>query len=208
MITKLTGRLSKLTDDCATLDVPPFEYEVLIPDFCRRRLQAKLGKEISLHTVHYIDGNAAQGGRLSPRLVGFLSEIEREFFELFCSVGGVGVKKALRAMVRPVQDVAEAIERQDTKTLSTLPGIGPATADQIVAKLKRKMPKFALLITKDDFKVDNVEQDIVEETYLLLVSMGHSETEARELLEQPLKSKKKFKDVDVLLQAVYEQMKQ
>ena len=61
--------------------------------------------EIGLHTVHYLEGNPAQG-KLTPRMVGFLNEIEREFFEMFCSVDGVGVKKALRAMVRPVRDVA------------------------------------------------------------------------------------------------------
>ena len=61
-------------------------------------------------------------GRMTPRLIGFLSEVEREFFELFCSVDGVGVKKALRAMVRPVKDVATAIEEQDAKLLSVAAG--------------------------------------------------------------------------------------
>ena len=89
-------------------------------------------------------------GRLTPRLIGFLTEVEREFFELFCSVDGVGVKKALRAMVRPVREVATAIEEQDTKALSALPGIGPATAERIVAKLRRKVPKFALMAARDE----------------------------------------------------------
>ena len=44
------------------------------------------------------------------------------FFEMFCSVDGVGVKKALRAMVRPVRDVATLIEEQDSKGLSTSSG--------------------------------------------------------------------------------------
>jgi len=205
MITKLKGKLLALGDEQATIEVPPFEYEVLIPDFSRRRLQANVGEVVSLHTLHYLDGNAAQGGRLTPRLVGFVSEIEREFFELFCSVDGVGVKKALRAMVRPVQDVAAAIEQQDTKTLATLPGVGPATADRVVAKLRRKMPKFALLVTTDEGATDQIERDVVEETHQILVSLGHSESEARKYLEKPMKSKKKFKDVESLLQAVYEQ---
>ena len=111
----------------------------------RRNLQDKIGSEVSLHTVEYLEGNAMQG-RLIPRLVGFLSPIEREFFDMFCEVDGVGVKKALRAMVRPVQDVATMIEEQDAKGLATLPGIGPATAERIIAKLRRKVPKFALLV--------------------------------------------------------------
>ena len=113
MITKINGLLLSLTDDSATLSIAPFEYEVAIPEFTRRQLQGEIGKSISLHTIHYIEGNAAQGSRLVPKLVGFLSTAERDFFELFCSVDGVGVKKALRAMTRPVQNSAVLIEQQD-----------------------------------------------------------------------------------------------
>ncbi len=63
-----------------------------------------------------------------------MSTIERDFFELVCSVDGLGAKKALRAMVRPVQDIAVMIEQQDAKGLSALPGIGPATAERMIAK--------------------------------------------------------------------------
>ncbi|HIA20407.1 MAG TPA: Holliday junction DNA helicase RuvA, partial [Planctomycetaceae bacterium] len=148
MITNISGTLTQLVEDRATLQVGPLAYEVLIPEFVRRQLQASMGQEISLHTIFYLDGNPTQG-RLSPRLVGFLNQVEREFFELFCSVDGVGAKKALRAMVRPVKDVATLIENQDVKGLSGLPGVGPATGERIIAKLRRKMPKFALLVTAE-----------------------------------------------------------
>jgi len=124
------------------------EYEVLIPEYNRRHLQSSMGADVSLHTIDYMEGNPMQG-RMTPRLIGFLSEAEREFFELFCSVDGVGVKKALRAMVRPVREVASAIEDQDHKALSGLPGIGPAMAERIVAKLRRKVPRFALLVARE-----------------------------------------------------------
>ena len=144
-------------------------------------------------------------GKLTPRLIGFLNEAEREFFELFCSVDGVGVKKALRAMVRPVREVATAIEEQDIKSLSGLPGIGPATAERIVAKLRRKVPKFALLATRDEAKSATMELDVVSEGFSVLVSLGHSEKEARRLIDAALEKNKKYKDVQDLLQAVYDQ---
>ena len=112
MITKITGRLVALADDAATLALDAFEYEVLVPDASRRELQSQIGQAIALHTIHYLDGNPNQG-RVVPRLVGFMTVVEREFFELFCSVDGVGAKKALRAMVRPVKDIAEMIEGLD-----------------------------------------------------------------------------------------------
>jgi Holliday junction DNA helicase RuvA len=204
LITKITGRLAALADDTLTLKVGSFEYEVLIPEFTRRQLQRELDHEVSLHTIDYLEGNPAHG-RLTPRLVGFLTEPEREFFELFCSVDGVGVKKALRAMVRPVKEVAEAIEEQDVKALSGLPGIGPAMAERIVAKLRRKVPKFALMVSQKEPREAEVESDVVAQTYEVLRSLGHSESEARRLMETALALKKKYADVDSLIRAIYQQ---
>ncbi len=203
MITKITGRLAALKDDVLTLRIDAFEYEVLIPEFTRRQLQGELDQEVSLHTIEYLEGNPMQG-RLTPRVIGFLSEVEREFFELFCSVDGVGVKKALRAMVRPVKEVATAIEEQDAKQLSALPGIGPARSERIIAKLRRKVPKFALMVAHKEVAAE-VESDVVSETFDVLRSLGHSEADARRLLDAALASKKKYKDVQALLQAVYQQ---
>lgn len=204
MITKITGQLVALHDDTLTLKVDAFEYEVLIPEFARRQLQSELNKSISLHTIEYLEGNPMQG-RMTPRLIGFLSEVEREFFELFCSVDGVGVKKALRAMVRPVKEVATAIEEQDAKGLSALPGIGPAMSERIIAKLRRKVPKFALMVARGEVHEALVTSDVVSETYEVLRSLGHSESESRRLLDTALSSKKTFKDVQSLIEAIYQQ---
>ncbi len=207
MITKITGQLVALKDASLTLQLGAFEYEVLIPEFARRQLQHELGQEISLHTIEYLEGNPMQG-RMTPRLIGFLSEVEREFFELFCSVDGVGVKKALRAMVRPVKDVAMAIEDQDAKSLSALPGIGPAMSERIVAKLRRKVPKFALMVAQSEAAEALVEPDIVAEAYELLRKLGHPESDSRRLIDAALSAKKKYKDVQALLQAIYQQSQQ
>jgi holliday junction DNA helicase RuvA len=204
MITKITGQLLELGDDTLTLGVDAFEYEILIPEFSRRQLQTKLGEQVRLHTIEYLEGNPMQG-RLTPRLVGFLTEVEREFFELFCSVDGVGVKKALRAMVRPVREVATAIEDQDAQALSGLPGVGPATAERIIAKLRRKVPKFALMAAREEPSVSEVTSDVIGETFEVLRKLGHSESDARRLIDGVLGQKKKFKDVQEVLQAIYQQ---
>jgi Holliday junction DNA helicase RuvA len=203
MITKITGLPVSVVGDTLTLAVGAFEYEVLIPEFARRQLQEQLGREVDLHTIEYLEGNAMQG-RLVPRLVGFLSPIEREFFEMFCEVDGVGVKKALRAMVRPVQEVATLIEEQDAKGLSTLPGIGPATAERVIAKLRRRVPKFALLVGRELPPEREIERDLLAEAFEVLRALGHSESEAHRLLDDALDKKQKYKDVDSLLHSVYE----
>ena len=205
MITKIRGKLVGLSEEVATLSIPPMEYEVLIAEFTRRHLQAQRGREVELHTIHYLEGNVSSGGRLTPRLVGFLNTAERDFFELFCSVDGVGVKKALRAMTQPVQDTAVMIEQQDAKGLSKLPGIGPATAERIIAKLRRKMPKFALLVRREtpSGAEDHVQAGVVEETFQALLALGHAESDARQLIEQALATGAKFKDTEMLIQEIY-----
>jgi holliday junction DNA helicase RuvA len=194
----------QLFEDELILKVNAFEYQVLIPEFARRQLQRSLGSEIQLHTIEYLEGNPMQG-RMTPRLIGFLNEVEREFFDLFCSVDGVGVKKALRAMVRPVKEIATAIEDQDTKSLSALPGVGPATAERIIAKLRRKVPKFALMVTQEEAREAEVEPDVVSQTFEVLCNLGHSESDARRLLDTALAAKKKYADVQAVLQAIYQQ---
>lgn len=205
MITRISGTPVAVATDTLTLRVGAFEYEILIPEFARRNLQDKVGRDVSLHTIEYLEGNAMQG-RLIPRLVGFLNPVEREFFEMFCEVDGVGVKKALRAMVRPVQEVATMIEEQDAKGLATLPGIGPATAERVIAKLRRRVPKFALLVRGEVASATGteVERDLLSEAFEVLRVLGHSDTEARRLLDGALDKKTKYKDVDALLHAVYE----
>ena len=173
MITKITGKLVHLTEEEAILEIGAMEYEVYVPEFVRRQLQGSIGKPVSLQTIDYIEGNA-QSGRLVPRLVGFMNDAERQFFELICSVDGVGVKKALRAMVRPVREVAVAIEEQDIDQLTTLPGVGPAVAERIVAKLRRKMARFALMVPRDLPPARAGEHDLLTEAYEALVSLGHS----------------------------------
>lgn len=208
MISKITGRLVALSQTCATVACGPFEYEVQISEYSRLKFQSELNKEISLHTIDYIDGNPTSGGRMIPRLVGFMAEAERDFYELLCSVDGLGTKKALRAMVRPVAEIASAIEEQNVKFLAALPGFGAATAERVIAKLRRKVPRFALLVdhTLPGQEGEAQSVDCVTEAFSALVGLGHSEADARRKIDDAIKnSKKKFKNVDELIFAVYSQ---
>ena len=89
-------------------------------------------------------------------------------------------------------------------SLKLLPGIGPATAERVIAKLRRKMAKFALMIPQDGEPISDIERDIAEEVYQILVTLGWSESDARQMLESALQDKKKYKNVDDLLQVVWE----
>ncbi len=192
----------RLDSDAAVIAAGAFEYEVFIPEFVRRQLQGSIGEDISLRTIEYLEGNAARGNMI-PRMIGFMSEAEREFFDSICSVDGVGVKKALRAMVRPVRDVAIAIEEQDVKQLSALPGIGGALAERIIAKLRRKMAKFALMVQREMPPELAADHGVFNDAYEALLTLGHTAPEARQKIEQIAASGKKFKSVEDVLEEIY-----
>src|SRR6516225_3047195 len=108
MITKICGVLNRVLDEEVRLQVGPLEYQVLVPEFVRRQVQTQVGHEVTLHTSEYLDGNPMQG-RVVPRLIGFQTEAELEFFELFWTVDKVCMRKAIKALIRPVRDIADAI---------------------------------------------------------------------------------------------------
>lgn len=228
MMTKMTGTLVRVLDEEVRVTVGPFEYAVMVSEAVRRQLQLKTGQEVTLHLTEYFEGNQA-GSRFVPRKIGFNSEQELEFFELFCTVEKIGVKKALKAMSRGVKEIADAISRQDSKWLTTLPGIGAATAEQIVTTLKRKVAQFAFAPGavvdapepsaggKAGKKRPTTEPggptepapsglpsgQLIEDVYQALMSLGHSPIEAREKLDRLLQSGQQFDSVEAALTVVY-----
>jgi Holliday junction DNA helicase RuvA len=207
MITKITGTLNRVLDEEVRLQVGPLEYQVLVPEFVRRQVQTRVGQELTLHTSEYLDGNPMQG-RVVPRLIGFQTEAELEFFELFCTVDKVGTRKAIKALMRPIRDIADAIQRQDAKWLTSLPGVGAATAEQIVATLRRKVTKFALMVPAANGEAGPpspaaVAGNVLEDAYQALLSVGHSPMEARALLDRVLAGGRGFKSVEEILSEIY-----
>ncbi len=230
MMTKLTGTLVRVLDDEVRLAVGPFEYAVMVSEATRRHLQLRTGQDVTLHLIEYFEGNQA-GSRFTPRKLGFATETELDFFELFCTVEKIGVKKALKALSRGVRDIADAISRQDTKWLSTLPGVGATTAEQIVTTLKRKVGPFIIAasaepevpvelpktaVTKPTGRKKppaetSPEPDplpsgqLIEDVYQALMSVGHTPVEARERLDKLLQSGARFKSVGEAITMVYGQ---
>src|SRR5207302_1585582 len=141
MISALTGELFRVDEDRVQLKVGPMLYEQLVPAADVPLLQAGVGEQITFHTIFYLEGDAS-GGNLEPRLIGFLRPEDKAFFQLFITVKGIGPKKALRALVLPVGEIAQAIESKDAKFLVELPQIGKRMAELIVAELAGKVEDF------------------------------------------------------------------
>lgn len=143
MICRLSGRVVSADQQAAVIEVGGLCYEVLVPASSLPNLQRLVGNDVTLFTIQYLEGNPT-GTNFVPRVIGFLSETDREFFNKFIKVKGVSMRKALRAMAVPAHQLAAAIESGDDRLLTSLPEIGKRTAAQIVTDLRGKLERFLL----------------------------------------------------------------
>ena len=185
MISRIAGRLEQVDSTAALLDAGAgLWYEVQVPSQAVERLSRRVGQDIVLQTLHYLEGDAARGN-LVPRLVGFLSEADREFFRVLTTVQGVGIRKALRALARPTAEIAAAIRAKDVKLLIALPEIGRRLAERIVSELHGKVDAFAGELPCADGDAEPLPAAAAE-AVAVLVQLGERRADAAALVERAL----------------------
>jgi holliday junction DNA helicase RuvA len=200
MIARISGRLEEVRGPAAVVDVGSgLWYEVLVPACDTERLRRRVGQDVVLHTLHYLEGDLSRGAAI-PRLLGFLSEQDRRFFQVFTTVKGVGARKALRALARPVAEVAAAIQARDAKLLITLPEIGRRTADTIIAELNGKVDEFAGEIPAESAEALSGP---AEEAVAVLVQLGERRADALALVERVLAVAPDLATPEEIIQQVY-----
>ena len=191
-------------DDRVTLIVNGIGYDVLIPAFVMKRIRAdrKEGEELEL----YVSFNQTER-QPKPVLVGFQSALDKEFFELFISVEDIGPSAAVKALVKPVREIARSIEGKDARALKELKGIGERKAEKIIATLKGKVAKYALM--PDMAAPVEIVEDFRKEVEDVLVSqLGHKLLEARQLIEDAMKRNPRISSSEELFEEVYRGQRQ
>lgn len=140
MIGYIEGRIIRYEADEILLLAGHVGYEILVSPPTLELLKSQgNGQEItSLYIYYHVTDRQPK-----PVLIGFLTMDDKEFFQLFISVAAIGPMKAVKALTRPVEEVARAIEDKDVGFLSKLSGIGKRTAEKIIATLHGKAIPFA-----------------------------------------------------------------
>lgn len=138
-----------------------------------------------------------------PVLVGFLNEIEKEFFERVITVSGIGPKAACRALNQPFSMIADAIDKGDIALLKTLPGIGEQRAREIVAKLQGKVGKFGLIQDRAGCETVKGKEDIKEEALGVLLQLQYKRPEAKAMVDNAVQRNPEVTTCEELLNEVY-----
>ena len=173
-------------------------FELMVPTADLDSLRALEGEEITLHTLLYLEGDPNRGN-LEPRLLGFLRIEDKQFFELFTTVKGIGPKTALRALTVAVGQIAAAIESRDGRFLTGLDGIGKRTAELIVAELSGKVGRFVTdraAIVRPASQRSQAEEDAIA----LMISGGERRSDAEMLLARAKASNSNLKTAEQLWQ--------
>lgn len=205
MICRISGKIVEKKEYSVVLDINGICYEVLIPGAVMQCLENNIKPDgsISLITYHYLQVEPSKGFQV---LIGFLNEIEKEFFEKFITVSGIGPKAAVRALKMPISMIARAIDMSDVPFLKSLPGIGEQRAREIIAKLQGKVGKFGLLQdTGTGTEAFAGKLGIKDEAMGVLLQLEYKKFEAEGMLDKALKRNPEIKTAEELLNEVYKQ---
>ena len=202
MIYQIKGKIVKKDKNRVILDLAGISYEINTPPTVSQRLGEE-GSEATLVIYHYFKLDKNRG---APVMVGFIEELERNFFEKFISVSGVGPKAALRAFDKPVANIAQAIEESDESFLQGLAGIGKQRAKQIIAHLQGKVGRFAL-IKEGQVPKKHLGKEIVAEAKEILKRLQYKSNEADSMIKQVLEKKPEIDSSEELLNEIYRQRK-
>ena len=203
MISRIEGELVEVEDGRAHVRCGGMVYEVLIPAADRGRMCTLVGDPIVLHTLHLLEGTA-QGTSFRPRLIGFATQTDRAFFELFTTVKGIGSRKALRVMELPVGRIALAVAEGDVDLLKSLPEVGKRTAETIIIELKDKVGPFADPRAHGQPEVGAIRDAIADfalEATAVLLQLGEPRLRAEELIDRATRADPTIDTADELVTA-------
>ena len=184
MIGKLKGTIEEIGEDYVLVDV----HGVCYVAYCSARTLSKLGS-VGEACILFIETYVRED---QIRLFGFMTALEREWFNIVQTVQGVGAKVALALLstLTPAE-LANAIALQDRAAVSRAPGVGPKVAMRIVTELKNKAPAFAGDAANIGLKQelgDGFAAAPVADAVSALTNLGYSRDQAANAVAAAMKS--------------------
>ncbi len=200
MIGYVEGKLLKKEEDRILVLANQVGYEVVVPAVVMTRLQDKVvGDEVALF-IYYQQSERQP----KPVLIGFNTDLERDFFQSFITAEDIGPLKAVKALSIPVSEIAEAIETKDIHKLKSLKGIGGRTAQKIIATLNGKMAKYVKYRSPDEKNgVSTVEDFVFPVLDVLITQLGHKSSDAKKMINEALQRNKSISTPEELFDEVY-----
>ena len=163
LVSSVKGRIESMTAEYVDISVSFLTLRIIAPTSTLENI-GPIGTITSLLT-------SLQVREDSLTLYGFLTEDDRVTFETLIAINGVGPKLAIAILSKfSASALANLVQSGDTKTFTTVPGVGGRTASRILLELKGKM---------DHIWTIPYESDISDEVFESLTALGYSTQEAQ-----------------------------
>ncbi|MFT2010300.1 Holliday junction branch migration protein RuvA [Pontibacter sp. 13R65] len=177
MIAYIDGKLAYKDPTYVIIDVNGVGYQIKIPLSTYSSLPT--GERCRLQTYLHIKEDA-------HTLYGFTTTAEKETFLLLISISGVGPNTGLMILSSlTVEEIQQAIVREDVRTIQQVKGIGAKTAQRVILELKDKIKKDALTDTTSiPAAAHNTNR---AEALSALVTLGFAKTVAEKTLDAIIK---------------------
>lgn len=199
MIGYIEGKLLKKTEDRVLVLANQIGYEVVVPAVVMERIQGKsIGDDIFFH-IYYQQSERQP----KPVLIGFSSDTEKEFFQIFITAEDIGPLKAVKALTIPVSEIATAIEARDIHKLKLLKGIGGRTAQKIIATLNGKVARFAEYPLTEEQGLAPIKDFTYPVLDVLVSQLGHKAADAKKMIQEAMKRNSDISTPEELFDEVY-----
>ncbi|MDR3209784.1 MAG: Holliday junction branch migration protein RuvA [Oscillospiraceae bacterium] len=174
----LDGAVALMGPNLAVIDCGGVGYACAVSTNTLSRLE--VGKKARLFTYCNIREDAFD-------IFGFYDASEKRCFELLIAVSGVGPKAALAILsVCTPESLALAVLGDDTRMITTAPGVGKKIAQRIVMELKDKVAKEAAGLAASGYvpPAPSAESARADEAAAALAVLGYTQGEVAALLRK------------------------
>ena len=171
MIVLVEGEILSKQQDSVVILCAQLGYEVKATPRLIQSLPA-VGNTVRLHTYLLVRED-------EHSLYGFNNAQERELFVQLMRVSGIGPRLALTMLAAQEPDsLVLAIRSQDSKALSSIPGIGKKTAERLLLELTDRLQSWSYTseVSSDNQAMRDAEQ--------ALLNLGFSSKEIHALFQQ------------------------
>jgi len=179
MYAYIKGRLTHTTSVFAVLEAGGVGYQIHIPANSLSRLPP-LGTETMLYTSFVVREQ-------SQSLFGFLTEPERELFEILIQVSGIGPKTAISLIGHmDYNEFIDAVKDEDVKKICRVPGIGKKTAERLLLEIRDKLVGLGGF-DPEQFMVKGRE-GVIKDAISGLINLGYNQAIASKAIQKVLES--------------------
>ena len=202
MIGRIKGQLIEKKSDSVVIDVHGIGYVVYVTEKTARSLTlGNQAQDISLYSELLVKEDLLQ-------LVGFLTQTEKDWFNLLRSVQGIGAKVALTILnTLDTKELMRAIRIKNELAFSSVSGIGSRMAQRLVVELSGRKD----LIVLEDDEINKIRDEAIEENVSIikrkeiqkdalsaLQNLGFRSVEAKSTIDKIL-AKDEFNDASELV---------